>query len=64
MPFTRRKVSMLKFIAGMIVGGVLAMYPALSYPQQLHNAIVAIGLGSLLPNPDAPQQPNTQVPKT
>ena len=55
---------MLKFIAGMIAGGVLAMYPALAYPQQLHNAIVAIGLGSLLPNPDAPQQPNTEVPKT
>ncbi|MBI3675054.1 MAG: hypothetical protein HY243_00350 [Proteobacteria bacterium] len=55
---------MLKFIAGMILGGILAMYPALAYPQQLHNALVSIGLGSLLPSPEAPQQPNTDTPKT
>jgi len=42
-------VAMVKFIAGMILGGVLAMYPAIAYPQQLHSALTYIGLGSYLP---------------
>ena len=40
---------MLKFVAGLIVGGILAMYPALAYPQQLHNALTYVGLASVLP---------------
>jgi uncharacterized membrane protein len=42
-------VTMLKFIAGLVVGGILAMYPALAYPQQLHNALTYVGLASVLP---------------
>lgn len=49
MRFIGGVVTMLKFIAGMIVGGILAMYPALAYPQQLHNALTYIGLASVLP---------------
>ena len=48
---------MLKFLAGLILGGILAMYPALAYPQQLHNALVRIGLGSLLPVASEPATP-------
>ena len=45
-------VAMLKFLAGLVVGGVLAMYPALAFPQQLHSAMVYVGLGSYLPSSD------------
>ena len=48
---------MVKFIAGMIVGGILAMYPALAYPQQLHSALATVGLGSLLPTASEPATP-------
>ena len=48
---------MVKFIAGLILGGILAMYPALAYPQQLHNALVRIGLGSILPVASEPATP-------
>jgi hypothetical protein len=41
---------MLKFLAGMVLGGILAMYPALAYPQQLHNALAYVGLSSYLPS--------------
>jgi hypothetical protein len=49
--------AMVKFIAGLIVGGILAMYPALAYPQQLHSALVRIGLGSILPTASEPATP-------
>jgi hypothetical protein len=41
--------AMVKFIAGMVLGGILAMYPAIAYPQQLHHALTYIGLGAYLP---------------
>jgi len=50
---------MLKFLAGLILGGILAMYPALAYPQQLHNALVKIGLAWLLPAAREPATPVT-----
>ena len=49
-------VVMLKFLAGMIFGGVLAMYPALAYPQQLHSVAMKIGLASLLPGAVEPKK--------
>ncbi len=47
--YIRGVITMVKFIAGMVVGGILAMYPALAYPQQLHNALTYVGLSSVLP---------------
>lgn len=56
---------MLKFIAGMILGGILAMYPALAYPQQIHHLLDEVGLGTLLPPVDAPSTvPVTETPET
>jgi hypothetical protein len=50
-------VTMMKFLAGLVLGGILAMYPALAYPQQLHNALSAIGLASFLPTTGAAANP-------
>jgi len=47
---------MVKFIAGLVLGGVLAMYPALAYPQQLHSVAVKIGLASFLPSTVEPKK--------
>jgi len=51
---------MLKFLAGLVLGGILAMYPALAYPEQLHKALSEIGLASFLPNTTA--TPTTVAP--
>lgn len=53
---------MLKFFAGMILGGILAMYPALAYPQQIHHLLDEVGLASLLPAPEKQMDPDEPPP--